>query len=82
MRAGRFAGTFLAYSETMLRLLPRQRAVAIEKLRDLANIIAGVLVFGRLVDDEPVSIWLVVAGIAIWVVLAVLTLIVAGDNDG
>lgn len=62
---------------TMLRLKPKQRAVAVEKLPDLANVIAGVLVFGQLVDDEPVSIWLVAAGLAIWVIVAGVTLLLA-----
>ena len=64
----------------MLRLKPRQRAVAVEKLPDLANVIAGLLVFGQFVDDEPVSIWLVAAGLAIWLILAWATLFLAGGN--
>ena len=54
--------------------------MAVEKLPDLANVIAGVLVFGQFVDDEPVSIWLVAAGLAIWLILAWATLFLAGGN--
>ena len=39
----------------MLRLTPKQRAVAVEKLPDLANIAAGFFVFGQFVGDEPTS---------------------------
>ena len=75
-------GTRLASTTTMLRLKPRQRAVAVEKLPDVANIIFGVLVFGQFVDERPVSIWLVGAGLAIWLILAWLTLFLAGGNHG
>jgi hypothetical protein len=40
----------------MLRLKPRQRAVIVEKLPDLANIVAGVFVIGQFVGDEPASL--------------------------
>jgi hypothetical protein len=73
-------GTRPAYTATMLRLKPRQRAVAVEKLPDLANVILGVLVIGQFVDDAPVSIWLVGAGFAAWVALAGLTLFIAGGE--
>jgi hypothetical protein len=54
--------------------------VAVEKLPDLANVIAGVLVFGQFVDDEPVSTWLVSAGVVIWLLVAGITLLLAGAN--
>lgn len=66
----------------MLRFKPRQRAVIVEKLPDLANIIAGVFVIGQFVGDEPASLWLIAAGLAMWISLAVLTLVVAGGNHG
>jgi hypothetical protein len=65
---------------TMLRLKAGQRAVIVEKLPDLANIIAGGFVIGQFVGEEPASLWLVAAGLAIWMVLALLTLVVAGGN--
>ena len=64
----------------MLRLKPRQRAVIVEKLPDLANIIAGVFVVGQFVGEEPASISLVMAGAAIWAGLAGVTLLMAGGN--
>jgi hypothetical protein len=45
-------GTRLAYSATMLRLKRTQRAIAVEKLPDVANIGLGVLVFGQFVDER------------------------------
>jgi hypothetical protein len=65
---------------TMLRLKPKQRAVTVEKLPDLANIAAGFFVFGQFVGDEPTSIWLVSAGIAIWVTIAGVTLLIPGGE--
>lgn len=79
---GNLDGTRLASVATMLRLKAKQRAVAVEKLPDLANVILGVLVFGQFVDERPVSIWLVSAGIAIWLILAGATLFLAGGDHG
>ena len=67
---------------TMLRLKHQQRAVIVEKLPDLANIIAGVFVIGQFVGEQPASLWLVAVGLLIWLVFAVLTLVVAGGSDG
>lgn len=64
----------------MLRLKPRQRAVIVEKLPDLANIIAGVFVVGQFVGEQPASLSLVVAGAAIWIGLAGVTLMIAGGE--
>jgi hypothetical protein len=66
----------------MLRLKTRQREIIVEKLPDLANIVAGVFVIGQFVGDEPASIWLIGAGLAMWISLAVLTLVIAGGNHG
>ena len=64
----------------MLRLKPTQRAVIVEKLPDLANLVAAILVLGQFVGDEPTSTWLVTAGIAIWVTIACATLLIAGGE--
>jgi hypothetical protein len=79
---GNTGGTRLAYTTTMLRLKPGQRAVIVEKLPDLANVIVGGFVIGQFVGEQPASLWLVAAGLAIWIVLAVLTLLAAGGNHG
>jgi hypothetical protein len=65
---------------TMLRLTPKQRAVTVEKLPDLANIAAGFFVFGQFVGEEPTSVWLVTAGITICVTIAGVTLLIAGGE--
>lgn len=65
----------------MLRLKPRQRAVMVEKLPDLANLVAGVVVLGQFVGEEPASAWRVVAGGAAWAVLASVTLLIAGGES-
>jgi len=64
----------------MLRLKPRQRAIAVEKLPDVANVAAGLLVFGQFVGEQPVSIWLAAAGLGIWAGFAGLTLFIAGGE--
>lgn len=64
----------------MLRLTPKQRAITVEKLPDLANIAAGFFVFGQLVGDEPTSLWLFIAGFGIWVTIAGITLLIAGGD--
>lgn len=77
---GRHAPGIVSVLETMLRLTPKQRAVTVEKLPDLANIATGFLVFGQFVGEEPTSVWLVTAGIAIWVIIAGVTLLIAGEE--
>ena len=57
-----------------------QQVVIVEKLPDLANIIAGVFVVGQFVGEQPVSLWLVTTGLAIWAGLAGVTLLIAGGE--
>lgn len=64
----------------MLRLKPRQRGVIVEKLPDLANLIAGVFVLGQFVGEEPASVWRVILGAVLWTGLAGITLLIAGEN--
>jgi hypothetical protein len=54
--------------------------VAVEKLPDLANVIFGVLVIGQFVGEQPVSIWLAMAGLGIWAGLAGVTWFIAGGD--
>lgn len=65
----------------MLRLNPRQRGVIVEKLPDLANLAAGVLVLGQFVGEDPASVWLIIAGAALWTGLAGITLLIAGGES-
>lgn len=64
----------------MLRLKSRQRAVIVEKLPDLANLVAGVLVLGQFVGEEPASAWRMIMGLALWTGLAAITLLIAGEK--
>lgn len=65
----------------MLRLNPRQRAVIVEKLPDLANLAAGILVLGQFVGEELASVWRMVVGAALWTGLAGITLVIAGGES-
>ena len=56
----------LLLAETMLRLEQGQRVALSEALRDLANLVAAVLVLGQLVGERPLSWSLVVLGFATW----------------
>jgi hypothetical protein len=54
----------------MLELRERQRAVLIDKVPDLANVAAGALIFGQLLNERPISPVIAVTGLGVWVVLA------------
>ena len=62
----------------MLRLKREQRAVFGEKLFDLANLAAAVLVFGQLADRQPLSWLVIVAGAAIWIAFVSIALWLTG----
>jgi len=62
---------------TMLRLDSGQRAVLADKLADLANLFAGGFVIGQYLSGGPVSIALVVFGLATWLVVLGLALMAA-----
>lgn len=64
----------------MLRLKPRQRSVIVEKLPDLANIGAGVLVFGQFVGGEATSTWSMLIGAALWLGIFGWVLVLAGGR--
>jgi hypothetical protein len=63
----------------MIRFSTRQRAGLGETLRELANFAAAALVFGQFVGQAPVSVPLIVAGIAMWVALVLFALLVDGE---
>jgi hypothetical protein len=63
----------------MLRLKPEQRALLREKIPDLANVAAGVLVFGPFVMGESLSTNLVIAGALLWFFLIGLALAISED---
>jgi hypothetical protein len=62
----------------MLRLKGRQREVLIEKWPDLANLAMAGLVFGQFLSAEPFSLSVAIGGLAIWIVVMVYVLTLAG----
>jgi hypothetical protein len=49
-----------------LTLVPAQRVLVAEAMRDLANVVAGALVFGQALSDAPFSLGMAAAGLALW----------------
>ena len=67
----------------MLRLKPRRRAALGETLRELANLAAGALVLGQFVGEQRLSPRSVLAGIAVWLALVGLALLLIEErSDG
>lgn len=66
---------------TMLRLKPRRRAVLVETLRELANLTAGALVLAQFVGQRPLSVGLALAGVASWVALVVMAVVLAEERS-
>jgi hypothetical protein len=64
----------------MLRLKTRQRAVLVETLRELANLAAGALVLGQFVGLQPLSVWVVLGGLASWVALVGAAILLSGEE--
>ena len=65
----------------MLRLKPRQRAALGETLRELANLAAGALVLGQFVGEQRLSTRSVLAGIAVWLALVGLALLLMEEGS-
>jgi hypothetical protein len=65
----------------MLRWKPRQRAVLVTVLREVANLGMAGLVFGQVISDRPFSWPLIVLGVALWVTLGSLTIWLAGVDE-
>ena len=63
----------------MLRFGLRRRTVLVETLRELANLVVGALVIGRIVGAEGRSIALMLSGISAWFLLVGVALLLAGE---
>ena len=77
-------GTLLASSssgEDDATIQTKAATVIVEKLPDLANLAAGVLVLGQFVGEEPASVWRMILGAALWTGLAGVTLLIAGGES-
>jgi hypothetical protein len=66
---------------TMLRWKPRQRAVLVAMLPELANLGMAGLVFGQVIGDRPFSWSLVALGMALWLFLVSVTIAIAGVDE-
>jgi len=64
----------------MLRLRPRQREVLVEKLPDVANLVAASTFFGQFLTDRPFSVSLAVGGITTSMLLWIATLLLAEEK--
>jgi hypothetical protein len=65
----------------MLRLDQPQRTALSEMLRELANVVAGILVLGQFIGEQSFSLWVILAGMAGWLVLGGLGVILVGGNS-
>lgn len=61
----------------MLRLKSRQRGLLADKLMDAANLAVGGLVFGQLVMGDVFSLKSALVGLAVWVVLSFIALMIS-----
>ena len=66
----------------MLRLSERRRELLGEKFADAANVALGALVFGQFLSDEAYSAVLFSLGIALWLILITLAVLMTGERDG
>lgn len=64
----------------MLRLKPPQRAVLVDKVPDMANIITAAIVIGFLLGERRVSGGLLVVVIGTWAAVLVFSLIIAENG--
>lgn len=62
----------------MLRLKRRQREVILDTLPDLANLIAGALLFAQFVGSERFSFGVALLGMVLWVALSGCAIWLAG----
>ena len=51
---------------TMIKLTDAQRTVLTQALPAVAHLALGALVFGQFLREQPYSLWLAVAGVALW----------------
>ena len=64
----------------MLRLKPAQRRVLVAHLPELANVAAGLLLFGQFLSDRPYSIALAIVGVVAWsILIGAVFLLAAGE---
>ncbi len=64
----------------MLRLSDPQRAVLVQAVPAVANLVLGAMVFGQFLRQQPFSAGLAFAGIVFWVVFVGFTVLLAGGK--
>jgi hypothetical protein len=64
----------------MLRLRQRQRTVLIETFREAGNLAAGAMILGQFVGEQPLSIWVFLAGVGLWLALVGVAVLLAGEQ--
>lgn len=65
----------------MLRWNAEQRHVLVDKLPDVANLVVGAFFVAQFLSDRPFSLALALSGVAAWVALMGLALMVARTGD-
>jgi hypothetical protein len=63
---------------TMLNSNSKQRALLADKLFDIANVAAGGMIFGQFVAERRFSVLLAAIGIAIWVFVVSISIVISG----
>ena len=66
---------------TMIRLTDAQRAVLVQALPAVAHLGLGALVFGQFLREQPFSIRLALAGIAVWMGFVSVAVVLAGRKQ-
>lgn len=65
----------------MLRLKPRQRALFVDKMPDVANLAAASMFFGQFLADRPFSLELGLAGLVAWALIWTFAVVLAAKED-
>ncbi len=67
----------------MVRLGQRRRDVAAQALREMGNLVAAALVLGQFVSGQPISFGRLLAGLAMWLALAIAAVLCTKESvDG
>ena len=64
----------------MLRLRRAQRTLLAETVRDIANIAAGAMVFGQFIGSQSFSLQIAAFGMATWMALVGIAIVLAGET--
>ena len=66
---------------TMLELSRKQRDLLADKLPDFANIAAGGWLFGQVAGGNDFSAKVAAAGLTVWMVVMVVSLVLSRDSE-